>query len=373
MTKVKKHGVIFISLLLLLSIFLTFFINLLYSENNKDFNYNKNSFATSYTGLLAQNTLAGNFNVKITSRDNQDINLDTTTPYYDGQAYSIEWSNAEQFTISFNVDENNPPPLNPNNPDNNETYVLSLSVRFLKGYLENNIFEVNETITLENVYVTQETTNYNNFSNLNFSFDIDDGLNGIFGGNSVNISGWGIYQFVVDINGADAYSNYYAITPTSEIANAPEISYNTISSPNSLHDSFQFYLENFDEYEFIDSTCLTWYVKGESEDGTIYALCAEDLEKESFSDCADYLYDSYERTGQTFLFNDDEISGTWQVWCVYKANNSNTSLTSDSIEVKTGFYFNYFIIVYIIIALAVLAIILVIVFAKLKNKKEKVW
>ncbi len=317
---------------------------------------------------LAESTLSGSFDIRVISRENQNIALENSASYSGGTAYRVDWSDAQEIVVSFAADAENPPTTDPENP----VYTLSVSVNYLQGYISSNNFDVDDRISLENIdgAGSSDLTALSSFS---YTLNLDEGITGTYAGNEVTISGWGIYQFVIDINGQEAYSNYYAIEPSFSIAAAPEIAYNVVSSDNSMHDSFQFYLENFDDYAYIDEACLVWYVRGEGDDGTTYALCSSDLALANFSECSTSLYDSYERTGQTFLFNDNEISGKWEVWCEYRFNNATYSVSSNVETVETGDSFDYFIIIYIVIALAVLALIVVIVTSVVKNKKEKVW
>lgn len=320
----------------------------------------------------AETTLFGTFDIRATSRNSENIALENPVSYSGGNAYRVKWSEIQSFSISFkpsvDVGEENLPATDAENP----IYSLSISVNYLQGYISSNNFDIIDTITIENVDST-DSPDLAALSNFTFTFDVDDGVSGDFGGNTVTANGWGIYQFHVRINDREAFSDFYAVEPAYSIAAAPEIDYNVVSSDNSMHDSFEFYLVNFDDYQYIDTASLVWYVKGKSADGTIFALCSADLALDKFSECSAAIYTSYDRTGQTFFFNDNEHSGEWQVWCEYRYNNATYSTVSNIETVKTGSSFDYFMIVYIVIGLAVLAAIVVIVTSVIKNKKEKVW
>ncbi len=318
-------------------------------------------------------TLAGKFDIKITSRSGQNIILSNPVSYDDGQAYRTYWSQAQTFSISFNVDPDSPPPSNSPDPTTPSTYDLTLNVNYLKGYLDNNQFVVGGvTQYFEDVY-TINVDNYEDFSDLNYQINIDEGL-----AEDVN---WGIYQFVIDINGAQATSLYYAIEPTTIIAQEPVITYTIPSSATgSLGNLYRFTLENIDTYRYVDERNLTWYVWGQSIDGIRYALTSEDLVDDTFValSCTQPLVQSgYDRNGTTFEieFNNDDglIYGEWHVWCEYNYPTALEPLESNHQTINIEAPFDYINVVYIIAGVAGLALIITIVIAVVKNKKEKVW
>lgn len=367
MKKISKKILPILFLTILLAIIFVFSFSF---AGNTIASQNKNLF-TDQPSTLAENTLSGQFDILAISRDGENIVLGSPTSYYDSQAYAVDWADIERFSISFITDEDDPPPLNAQNPENPQTYNLTLTIRYLKTYLDYNNFSGNEIYTY--VYVHPLTSDHQSFASLNYSVVVDN----FNAGNA----GWGIYQFIVDINGAQATSLYYAVEPTRVVNDPPEIAYEEVPSDNSLHSTYEFYLVNEDDYRYVDPSCLVWYVKGESLDGTLYALLADDLnpdgEKyEEFADCARSLYTRYDRTGAQFTFNDNEISGDWQVWCEYKYHSASEEITpssSERVEVSTGASFNYLTVVYIVVGIAVASIIIVIVICVIKNKRERVW
>lgn len=338
---------------------------------------------------LESDTLQGELNVSILSRNDQNIILDSPVDYNDSQVYTVPWKDAKQFTISFTPSQNNPPPLSPDT-ENPNSYQMHISINYLKGYAfkdgEETDFITSETIPLGVVYTSPTVSDYNEIALHYFSFNIDDtfstdgnGDGDYFDKEDTSIN-WGIYQFVVDINGAEQHSLYYFIEPTSVITDVPNIDY-TISTTamESLTNSFEFYLVNDNAYRYIDENLLVWYAYGTTIDGARYALTASDLEDEDFAqyECTASLYSSYYRTGREFVFevpkvNDEDLIGDWHVWCVYNPGSA-TALSSNEITVSTEKPFNYFNIIYIVIALCVLAVIVIILIGVYKKKKEKVW
>lgn len=359
----KKINLIFITIFVIGFVLIFSFIKTPVKSQNL---YAQTLTSNDDTSLIS-NSLAGEFDISLISRNGNNIILSNPVTYYDGQAYRSYWSNTKSFSISYIVDENNLPPSNSTDPDEPSTYDFSLTVRYLKGYLSANNFDTLETQRFENIYKINED-DYTAFANLDFVLNIDEGL-----GNDVN---WGIYQFIVDINGAEATSLYYAIEPTTVIADQPIIDYSIPSSASgSLNDLFSFYIVNEETFKYVDTRNLTWYVWGQSNEGIKYALTSEDLEDETFVSlaCTQALYTSYPRNGATFELEINELYGDWHVWCVYNYDNSPAPLLSETVTVSTTAPFDYFNVVYIIVGIAGFALIVTIVVAIIRNKKEKVW
>lgn len=332
--------------------------------------FNFISFADETNEGTVQNQLGGSFSY-VVKNDNENLNFESFQDYSDGTLYIYKWRNADKIILTYTPDHDNPPPKN---SMNEEVYNITISLDYHQGY-QDSIFN---PITFEKIFDSPNNKNLT-FSQLSksFTFDITNGLIGIpNGGNEeITIKGWGIYRFKIDINGQENYTDFIFIQPDSQIDQPLEIDYTTINSENSMHDSFNFFIKS-SAYEFIDVNGITWYVKGESLDGTKYALTQEDIKNNpEFSDCTKYLYENIIRTGSNFIFNDNEISGEWEVWCEYNFHDSNASSkeSTNRIKVETGSKINVNVIIYIIVALACLSVIVVVIICVMKNKKEKVW
>lgn len=336
---------------------LTFFV--LFILTLSCFSYS--SFAEGTTG-----NLGGTFSIQA-KKGTTLVGYENEGIYSNGTIYTYKWKNIDKLVISFKHDNSNPPP---NNEQNQQVYSLSVSLEYLQGYTDS----VFNPTTIENAFGP-----YNNLTlsqlDKNIEFDVNIGITNIPSGSTtpVTISGWGIYRFKININGAEKYSDYYFIEPDYEIANKPIIDKTVINSDNSLHDSFNFYITNSEDYKYIDTSTITWYVKGESDDGVLYALTKEDLENPNFINCTKSIYKNITRTGASFLFNDNEIAGEWEVWCEYRYHDSDTIVKSESIKVKTGNDSDASYVIWIVIALSVVSIIVVIVVGIVRSKKEKVW
>lgn len=371
MQKTKKIHLIFVSLLaIILTIvfcYVTFGANFLPSKQTF---LNKETLNETDTPSTLADSLNGSFDIRLNYRNGQSISPSNPVSFYDSQAYRAYWSNVQSFSISYVVSEE--PPSNSADPDVPSTYDFTLTVRYLKGYLSANVFDTSDTRTFENVY-SVTMADYNDFASLNYVLNIDEELE-----QDIN---WGIYQFIIDINGAEATSLYYAIEPTQVIANQPSVAYTIPSSATgSLGNHYQFYLTNYEDFQFIDERNLTWYVWGQSVDGVRYALTTDDLTNETFINlsCTNALYQSYERNGTTFdiefsASNGEEIYGQWHVWCVYSYEGSPTPLSSNTVLVEIDEPFDYINVVYIIAGIAGFSLIVTIIICVIKNKRERVW
>ena len=370
----RKNMLISISIVFLIFLFIFSCIPLYsFADNSEDVNQEQNQ----PSGIQKDNLIVQAYN-----REDQLISLENPTEYSGGEAYTINWADIKEFSIYYNPDESNPPPIKyeqgKEELPENIVYTMSLSISYLQGYPDEGNFNVNDTITLENVYtITQKGENsYKNLVTNKYRLNIDTGERGIdeTTQQAVTVKEWGIYRFTIDINGAEITSDFFVINPDLLISEQPKINYTIVSSENSMHDSFNFYLENADLYKYIDKSALTWYVKGEGKDGTKYALTSSDVGKGNFTDCTNSIYESIERNGTTFYFNDNEIAGKWQVWCEYESHGTERPIQSNLIiEVETGAIVDGMTIVWILVGAVILSIIVVLTIAIIRKNKEKVW
>ena len=351
------------------------------------FNYKASTFFDNTTFAYGD-TLNGQINVSLLSREGTDIPLTEPESYNDSQVYTILWEEASEFTISFTTDPSNPPPLNTADPDNPYTYQIKLSVRYLKGYTfddqgnETDFDTAGDTVTFSEAFISPIVSDYTNLSKYLFTFDIDkhfsvdgNGDGDYFDEEDVAIN-WGIYQFVVDINGAVQHSEFYFIKPNTNNTVVPIVDYIvTTSAMESLTNSFEFYLVNDSSFNYIDENQLVWYAYGVTTDGMRYALSQSDLEDEDFAqyECNAYLYQTPFRIGREFVFEvPNNLTGEWYVWCVYGPDSIN-ALQSQPQTVSTEKPFDYTNVIYIILGGCGLALIVVILVGVYKKKKEKVW
>ena len=300
------------------------------------------------------------------------VEEDRSEDFEDGIVHVYKWRNVRSLLFDYQGDpENLPPPTS----TGEASYSYTVSMEYLQGYLNGN-FALNHDTMDE----AKGPTPYTSQLQKQFSFDLDEGIQKNIvkasGETKVGkISGWGIYRFKLSVNGREKYTDYYFIEPDDNVTDAPVVKATVVNSENSMHNSYKMSLENYSAFQYIDERYITWYVMGESKDGTIYALTKSDRDNNPvFAECTDYLYVDIERTGLEFLFNDNEISGKWNIWCIY--TNKATSATFESenhMEVETGKDFNVVTLLWVAGALTIVASGVVITLAALRTKKDKVW
>ena len=303
---------------------------------------------------------------------NEAVEEERSEDFEDGIVHVYKWRNVRGLLLHYYSDpENLPPPT----ATGELKYSFTVSIEYLQGYLNGN-FALNHDTMGE----AKGPTALQSQTDKEFLFDIDGGIQETIvkasGETKVGkISGWGIYRFKLSVNGREKYTDYYFIEPDDNVTDAPVVKATVVNSENSMHNSYKMSLENYDTFRYIDERYLTWYVMGESKDGTIYALTKTDRDNNpEFAECTDYLYVDIERTGLEFLFNDNEISGKWNIWCVYTNKSTNATFESENrMEVETGKDFNVVALLWVAGALTIVASGVVITLAVLRTKKDKVW
>ncbi len=287
------------------------------------------------------------------------------TPYY--------WSLLSHFKISYREGTTTINPIN-------NKYHYKLEVQSVQKRAEiDGEFTSNEASYSPAKVYEGDVESLTAINDLNYYIDIDSENPGqkSFG------YGWGIYRFTLTINNTPLYSELYYVAP-SKIIEAPTITWKPASSSTSIQDAFDFTIIN-ESYKYVDQNLIRWYVKGEANDGTKYALHKDDLGTADFpsSDYKNALYEALDRDGTTFHFDTNNISGTWQVYCVIyeeaptfenlPTNEELFSTESAPIQVVSGKKINPSNVIWFIIAGGVV-LLGVIIFIIVKSvKKEKVW
>lgn len=326
--------------------------------------------------------LSNSVRVEVINRDDQTLST-TQTTFSNRTAYSTQWSESKEFRISYVADEANLPQGIPTEEEDVYTYTLTVNVEFLKGYRGDEGSQNFEQIEARNIFERVEleedvdsitVNNLSEFEDFVYVFDIDTGISQETELQTQTANGWGIYRFTININQSQYTTDFYIIEPSGELPQ-PRIQAEPIASDNSLYNSYSFTLINADEYRYIDERCLKWYIDGEGVDGTKYALLDEDLGLSYYDNTYVALWaGNYQRTGLEFIFNDNNRSGTYEVWCTYEYHNALNVISSDRrISVETGNLIDYTLIIYIVVALAVVSVVVTIVICVVKKRKEKVW
>lgn len=310
--------------------------------------------------------LGGNFNIEVANKYST-ITPDEVLNYHTATLNSYKWQNSRRIILTYIPDMDNLPN---NDKYDRQIYTMNVDLEFLKGYTDS---DFSSHITIENVY--EETGLIPSTLYQTFEFDIDVGKS--ISNTNIKAQGWGIYRFKITINGSEKYSDYVFISPNYKVEKAPSVKYEVVHSPNSMHDSFKFSIANSNNYNFVDTNYITWYVTGESTDGKKIVLTKQDLDSERFSEYDSYLYIDINRNGSEFLFNDNEIAGKWKVWCEFtnREEGGHTSVLASTnvVDVQTSKNVKLTWVIWVVLGASALAVVGVVGFALYRNKKEKVW
>ena len=325
----------------------------------------------NFNSSASSGTLGTGNTVTVYNRADRVVTDFTESSYEEGLALVSPWQTTKSFVIRYVRDEEHLPTGLPTEIEGVVNYTMTLTIEYKQVYLDNR-FEGGDKITFTNV-INETRNSLDELEQISFTLDIDNGITQ----NEVTIGGWGIYRFTLSVNGLNSVSNYYFIEPTMTLSQELQTSYSQVIAPNAMHYSYDFTLNNIDNFKYYDISCFKWYVLGEANDGTRYAYISDDLQREDFAECTQVLYPSlsdWNRQGLTFHFNDNSISGKWTVWVEFQAHNSSDSpIQSAKTTVETGTPISDMTIVYIVVAIAVVAIIVSIGIAIYKNKRERVW
>lgn len=327
------------------------------------------------------------FTVSMLNRSNKKENTNfTQATLAFGNCFIYKWSEIGSIKFNYNP-EISIPPIKYQDPTKPETeyYDLSISIEYIQRYKDISVFYQpfsNGYKNIESAFSTTITGNqsYTKLKKLvnEFTFSVDEGKTGSVEGQTIRIKDWGIYRFKLLVNGKQTHSDFFFLEPTMSIEKSPTTTYHTTSSTTSLHNNYVFSIKNLDEYKYIDPAMLKWYVRGKSTDGVLYALTEQDLTHEQFvGNAFEPLYSNYakeSRSGLTFRFDDNGVSGSWEIWCEYKYYGSTEDTLSSKITViDTETHMNYALFIGAIAGVFLFAIGVTILFASIRAKKDKVY
>ena len=285
------------------------------------------------------------------------------------KAFRFYWKDVERFVFRVNPETYSP------TPDEQDSYTMTISIEFLKGYWETPNFNQANLITVDDydLFTRTSTGDFNGITNFSPELNIDEGVTAIdTTGKQVSFGDWGIYRFIMNINdGNDVYSDFFIIEPEKEIYYKPNIDYRE-EAPELQYSTYTFSLTNADEFQYIDTTKLVWYVTGQAQGGIKYVLTNDDLA--SFPEYEHALYPSWDRTGYSFSFNDNGHHGEWTVWCEYKYFQSESeAAVSNKITLITSAAVTFSTLIWVIAGLMLASIIITILICIFKIKREKVY
>lgn len=317
-----------------------------------------------------------NFYLNAYDRNGNMLTAENETTFDGGKkAYIFNWEDIEKFQINIDAAKKIPPK---NYQSGEEVYNLIIQVEFLQGYYNKASWTNLKTLQLYSETQSGENS-FENFINTKPHFNIDNGIKGedVVTKLQASISGWGIYKFKMIINNyQETYSDYFIVQPTQELFITPKISYKTSPSQITLHSAYTFSLKNPDDFKYVDPSKITWYALGKAQNGNTYSLTFNDINsgKKDFENCTSGLYDVYTRTGKTFYFDDNGVTGTWKIWCEYSYDGSSANILKSNVQtIKTGQPFTSSTLIWIILGVCVLCAGITILICVIKIKKEKIY
>ena len=260
----------------------------------------------------------------------------------------------------------------------NSKYTLNISVEFLKGYSSAYFTDENENL-IDAVIVDStslsstrtEAQGYQTFSSYTPNWNVHSEHAVSQKGETLTISGWGIYRFKMSLGGIISYSDFFILQPTMQVENAP-----TFTMYDNGIDEYTFNIIKTNEYQYIDENQIKWYVHGKTNDGKNYALIEDDLTFSKFVnlDCENYLYKTITRTGYSFTLQKPDLpDGEWTVWCEYTPYGSSQTTTSKEAVFTMGYTDAGLPYVWIIIGVCALSLGITGLFVFIKIKHEKIY
>lgn len=304
----------------------------------------------------------------VNSRNNSALPLKTMTVETDAGTinyYVFEWKDLEDLQFRFQSDIEN----------STKTFT---QYEFLVSHRAHE----NDEQTVETLYHGNIANN--NFSSFEFYYYIDSNFNITESATRCKGNDFGYYKF--DFNYTYTEDNeahtisigefYIAVLPQ-DVNSVPETNVKllyTVTSSNKLMNVFNIYLSN-DSYKYVDPANLQWNVVGTDKMNFNYVL-SKVIQEKNLSEYANYrvLYENLkDPIGTNFIFDSNDIEGTWTAILTIKSDNGNDKVLQVSglstiKQQQTSYLWLIFLIIGIIILIA--SIILLIV---LRKKRDKVW
>ena len=282
-------------------------------------------------------------------------------------AFVYQLSDDQNFKINFDFTK-----LSSNPGVNYENkYALSVSVEFLKGYANSKWADISSNVVSHTI-IYRTSTKEDGYQSLgqSFNFNIHTGFSPVINNKRVDINGWGVYRFKMQLNSITAYSDFFIIEPTMATTMAPQIYMQDVGL-----DKYVFNLVPPHEYNFIDMSTLVWYAYGQGNDGKTYALTIGDItDRPDFAHCDQYLHTNIERQGIEFELPKPDYIGNWSVWCEYKYKGSEADpLVSNTIQFKVGEKPKAFPYIWAIVGVCAAAVLITTIVVIVKVKHEKIY
>lgn len=314
------------------------------------------------------------------------------TDVFDGISYkTFDWENIRNIVVNF--DASKASGITANTTGSPYTYKLEVQHLQAEPTADGHFVIGGNSVTTDTKPVVAET-NANELTNLALTYIVDSETDSSI---TYDAHGWGIYRFVLTVNNTRLYSDFAFIKPIDPINNrlpALHIEYQQSSIINDYDFKISTDVVNdvdYSLYKYINTNLIRWYVDGVASNGDKYTLVRSDIGTYDFPE-DEYKKALYEaegrndRTGATFKFNSNGVSGTWKVYCeIYTepatAENINAlmeanpaqSTKADPAVINTGKPIKASYVIWIIVAAAVVLLAIIIVIIVKSVKKEKVW
>ncbi len=239
-----------------------------------------------------------------------------------------------------------------------------------------------DTLKIESLYHGNIASN--NFSQFDFYYYIDSTSKITENATRCKGNDFGYYKFDFNYTYIEdeqshtiSIGEFYVQVVPQDIDTVPETELKllySVTSSNKLMNVFNIYLSN-DSYKYVDPAYLQWNVVGKDKLNVSYVLSKE-IQESNLSEYANYrvLYENpLTPIGTSFIFDSNDVEGTWTVILTIKSNTSHDKTLSVSglstiKEQKASFLW------IIILAVAVVLVaIVVIILIVLKKKHDKIW
>lgn len=317
------------------------------------------------------------FNMKISADSRRNNTLPLNIKKADSETesktfYCFNWRDLEslEFRFSSNIRDS--------------SYQFT-SYQFLMTYIKTE--DLNTSMGLENPKIlNQGNISANNFSQFTFHYYVDSEID--ISETSLRSKGndFGLYKFDFNYTYIDDGTErtlsigefYVAVVPDK----VEEIDYSgikilyTVTSSNKLMNIFNLYLST-DAYKYVDPEQIQWNVIGQDKTNIDYVLSQKI--KDENPEFANYrvIWQSQnpiEPTGTAFLFDSNDIEGTWSVYCTIKTKSGEDKVTLiqenlSTIKQETKSYVWLILLIIAIVLVIAVAVTLIV----LKTKHDKVW
>lgn len=251
--------------------------------------------------------------------------------------------------------------------------------------LETEVSQITEGATFSTLY--QANILANNFSQFDFYYYIDSDSDITETTTRCKGNDFGLYKFdfVYSYNTEEGEAVsvsigaiYVAIVPQ-DISTVEQTDLKilySVSSSNKLMNIFKLYLSN-NSYKYVNPKYIQWIVVGLDTKNVNYVL-TEKIKTDNLAQYANYktIWESLpegDTTGTEFIFDSNDIEGTWTVYCKIQPGTDNEKVLSvqnlSTVKVEKKSY------VWLILAILCAVILIggIVSLIVFNSKKEKVW